>query len=664
MILKQSLRAFFLIGAYWVLTAVALHAQQAASSTIQTEALTAEDTLPLLIILPLSPERAAVKTDTLPDLNFRMYDPARRSPVDWGTLGNLGSSARPLFFDTPLRRGFSLGIRPFSLYQLQAEDLRFMRHKRTYSEAWFTRGQTQDEASAGIYFSRTFSDGINFSLDYRTVNNLGQLRNQRTRHGALAAGLWSQTSKRYQFFLVFSNNTNRQRDNGGIKAGEALSGDQFSDPISLDIRLPGELAVTKQTDWRFLYSHFLTFGQPQKRAFRASHQISYGRESFKFSNALDADDSNYADETAFFGPFVTDTRGLRHYTAVKKFENFFAVSTFKPKRNGQPSDVFSAGIRYNWYGLEQEPLTLEGVHNLFLSGTAAFTPSDRFGVEIKGDLGLLKNTGEYQLDGKILLGLGRLGELRAALVSQRRPPELIWNRLYISQRLVWQNEWIKPVENTLSATYSLPRWGFSATGRVHQINNYLYFDQTAQAAQTTAPVQVAQLLAQQNFRLWRIHLDNSIAWQQTSRTDVIHLPQWFSKNSLYYEGKIFKRRMLFNAGVDFRINGEFQPDAYQPATGQFHLQDTLTQQPYPWLDAFVALKIQSFRFFLRFDNLVSFSNPENMLFYSAWQPQPFPAFRVGINWRFFDGNRATAPTTTPSTANPPNGNAPPRGTGF
>ncbi|MCB0576134.1 MAG: hypothetical protein KDC61_16385, partial [Saprospiraceae bacterium] len=70
---------------------------EAASSTAQSFVL---DTTPLLFTFALTPERAYPADDTLPNRHFRMYDPARRQQIDWGTLGNLGSAARPLLFES------------------------------------------------------------------------------------------------------------------------------------------------------------------------------------------------------------------------------------------------------------------------------------------------------------------------------------------------------------------------------------------------------------------------------------------------------------------------------------------------------------------------------------------------------------------------------------
>ena len=77
------------------------------------------DTFPFFYSFPNNHEYAFPADDTLPDNDFRMYDPARRQAIDWGTLGNVGSSARPLFFQPHEQLGFHTGHHAFDLYQLR-----------------------------------------------------------------------------------------------------------------------------------------------------------------------------------------------------------------------------------------------------------------------------------------------------------------------------------------------------------------------------------------------------------------------------------------------------------------------------------------------------------------------------------------------------------------
>lgn len=597
------------------------------------------DTSQLVYTLADAPELALPDVDTLADARFRQYDPARRRLIDWGTLGNIGSPARPLLFEPATVRGFHTGLQPFALYNISAPELRFYRHGRSFSEVFFSQGRNQLEAMTGARFSRTFAGGMNFSLDYRSINQAGQFRYQRAKHTALALGVWLPVGERYEAFLTYSTNTNRHQENGGITTDTLFGqGGAFSGPLDAPVWLTDQRAFTRHYDWTVqLHQHLRLLGKADKpgRTLRVSHRASYGRQVLKFS------DHNLQRDTAFFGDFLIDRRGLRHYISYDRLDNEVTAATFKSKQPGRPSDVLSVGLQHSFFWLNQEPSD-SVVSNLFLTGKLALTPSERFRFTAQGALGLPGNFGEYQVSGELFLGLGKAGALRAGLLAQRHPPALLHHRLFVSRRQLWKNDFEKPVANSLWGAYALPWLGLELQARIHQVNGYLYFDQNGLATQTTAPLQVVQFVVQENIRLGAFHFDNTFALQQSNRDDVLRLPVWFAKNSIYYDGRLFKKNLKLSLGFDFRIHGEFRPDTYQPLLAQFHLQDSIAQQPYPWLDVFAAFKVRTFRFFFRYENLGTFLDDSQVYYQTARYPATFAAFRFGINWRFMDDNKSQA----------------------
>jgi hypothetical protein len=630
---------------------VQLSAQQAASATTRPLSTTQE---PLLFTFALSPERSTPSADTLPDKDYRMYDPARKFDIDWGTQGNLGSAARPLLFENRAIRGFDVGVHAFDLYLLKPEQLGFYRNSKTFSDVFFSQGRNQFETNLNARFARTFEGGANFSLEYRTLNNLGQYRYQRDKHNALAAGLWVPLGKRYDGFLIYTRSVIRQQDNGGIVSDSVFGMGDFAGPIAAEIRLPRETAATRLDDEQLQLTQHLRLigkGTAGKRTLRATHTVGWNQQRFKFFNQGSALEGLGRDAAFFSDDFLVDIRGLRHFVTSGRIDNTFTINTFKTKDQGRPSDLLAVGIAHSYFTVYQEPRKFK-TSNLFLTGNLALTPSEKFAFTAQGALGVLENIGEYQLQGALSLGLGKAGQLRASLLSQIRPPALLFDQLYVSKRQLWDNDFAKPVENTLSASYALPLLGFEATACAQVVNNFLYFDQNALPAQTTAPLQVTQFLLRENLRWRSIRFDNMVALQQQNRSDVLRLPKWFSKNSLYFSGRVFKKRMQLDAGVDFRINSDFRPDGYFPLSWQFHLQDSLTQQPYPWMDIFASFKVQAFRGFIRYENLATVWDNSKVFYQTARHPLPFGALRFGIAWRFVDSNKpdesqnGTAPTGT------------------
>ena len=243
-----------------------------ASATTQPviQEFSAADTLPVMFTLAFAPEKRFATSDTLPDQEFRLYDPTRKGPVNYGNLGNLGTSARPLWFAPESRTGFETGFRAFNLYELRPNDLQFYRHARTYSHAYFSRGRTQRDAESWIKLSRTFAGGLNFSVNYKTINNLGAYRFQRTKHSSLAAGIWWPVKKNYEIFLIYASNTFQQQDNGGISDLTFFGSANFEGMISVPVLLTEDNSKTKNSKRDLQLSQYYTFGKTARRRSKLS----------------------------------------------------------------------------------------------------------------------------------------------------------------------------------------------------------------------------------------------------------------------------------------------------------------------------------------------------------------------------------------------------------
>jgi len=187
---------------------------------------------------------------------------------------------------------------------------------------------------------------------------------------------------------------------------------------------------------------------------------------------------------------------------------------------------------------------------------------------------------------------------------------------------------------SLAATYSLPRLGFAATGRYQLLNNYVYYDERAIPQQIGEPVSILQLIVEQNFKLGWLHLDNVLTLQNISE-DVIQLPEFYSKHSVYLQGILFNNVLEFQVGVDVRLNASYAPYYYQPLVGQFILQNQQRQELFPFLDAYASIKVDQFRFFVRGENV---NNALTGEFYYpvAFYPQQIFYLRFGLGWRFIN----------------------------
>jgi hypothetical protein len=569
----------------------------------------------------------------MPGYNFRMYDPTRRTPwADWGNLGVAGSPARPLLYTHHARTGFWHGYEGFQLYRHQAENLRFYKHSRTFSEVFFNQGASQNDNAVKAALSRTFAGGTTASVDYQTFLSVGQYRYQTVRNSAFSIGIHVPFNERYQGFATFTANGNRQQENGGLTVDADFGDGNLSGPINAPIRLPSQRAESRYADRQYRYQHHYRFASTQKgRQIRASHTALLTNEVMKFAHP------NPGADTAFYGPFLVDPRGVRQYTAIRRIDNHVDVGSIRLRDAVDAAEHLAVGIRYNHIQVRSEPGDTT-VHNTFLTGKAHLSTPGKASIDAEANLGLLGNLGEYTFKASATLPLTPVINLKGGILSQRYQASWIAHRLYVSGRPYWQNTFEKPIETSLWATLDLhTKVPLTLMAQSHLINQYLFFGTQGTPEQTPGPVQIVQFGATAHLQWKNLHLTPTMTLQQTNRADVIRLPEWLARASLYYNNALFNKRMLLQVGADLRINSAFRPDAWQPLTAQFILNDIRTQDPYLWVDLFASFKIETFRFFFRYENLsAALWHSEDTFRQTAWHPQLFNTFRLGIGWRFLD----------------------------
>jgi hypothetical protein len=238
------------------------------------------------------------------------------------------------------------------------------------------------------------------------------------------------------------------------------------------------------------------------------------------------------------------------------------------------------------------------------------------------------------MSGSFYFNLKNIGSLHLKAVNQLYEPSFLQDNLVLTQRPFWQNDFKKTLETHLSGTLAVPRFGFEATAAYTLLNNYIYYDAKVRATQASTPLSILQLILNQNFKLGAFHLDNTISLQKTTEK-FLRLPEVYSKNSLYVEGKVFKKVMLARVGFDLRYATSWFAPAYMPLTGQFYVQETAAVAAHPALDAFLSFRVQSFRFFVKMENLLG--DYAGSRYYQIFRyPMPEASFRFGVRWRLLN----------------------------
>lgn len=611
------------------------------TSSQQSQDYFTKDTSDIIYFYADQPSLEYVYTDSTLGKYVVQYDPIRRRRWDYVHLGHLGSAHQPVVFTPRPRSGFDLGFHQFDLYQTPAEELPFYRITRPFTNLAYSQVAEQSNGFVEAQFSRDFADGINLSIDYKRINQLGtqtKYLRQDVQNTALAFGLWLEgKNQKYSGFLAFASNTIRQEDNGGIESPpETVTG--FRSPTSAAIFL--QEAETRHALREAMYTHYLTLGGAQdstqqvKRSYSVGHQISYASNSYKYfdiSNRLD---------TFVYKSLLGDPRGFRHALSYRELTNSIRLKSFKLAPGASVKDIRSqrdlleVGITHSLYNIDQEAAD-STINNVFLNGRFNVSLKDRLQLNAEAQLGILGQIGDYRITGRLQLDFEGLGGLELRAVNQLATPNLLQTRFYVNQERLWNNDFSKTLSTTLEAAYRQPQIGLTLTGRYHLLNNYIYNDTLGFPQQTSIPISVVQLILEEDIKLGAFHLDNTTIFQSSSE-DEIRLPTLFSEHSLYYESTWFQF-LDIRIGADARWQTTYKGNYYHPLFGQFILQNRQEVEIYPSVDAYVAFKVTKFDAFFKVENVTQALIPEQLFYLNAYYPHSIASgFRIGFKWRFWD----------------------------
>ncbi len=593
------------------------------------------DTLKVNIFYAAHPERLLPYPDTMLGYDFQQSDPTRQQDVDWIHLGSLGTPARPLLFNVRERTGLNLGFNQFDLYQRGVEDIRYFKVNRTFTDTYYAQNHTKDDFYFKGNFARDLNPNLTVNTDYDRISHEGIFTRQKSRHTIVSFNLAYRTkNNRYKSFASYTYNDMQQQDNGGIVSVSDFSNPLLSDRVNIPV--VSSSAETRMQQTHFAYTHYYNLlsdnkndsipQPPRKRSFTVGHQFVYSPGEYKFF------DSN--PDSSFYKNYQVDDRGLRQYMTWDKLENKVQLSTFKLEEGKDaPRDLYAAGLFHIYQKTYQEPRDTS-INSVYLFGEWDFNPARFISLNAYAQYGIGSNSNEYLIRGNLKLDLGKVGIVRGHILNQRFSPDLIQSRMFISERQVFENDFVKPITTSIKASYEQPLSKTQISVHYHLLNNHIYYDTLSLPQQSASGISVLQLIAQQDIRFGVFGMENTIVFQ-TDNSDFIRMPTIFMKNSLFAEGQVFKRVMLARIGFDFRMNTNYLADAYMPVTGQFHNQDLGNVALYPALDFFLNFKVQTFRGFLKMENITGWFT-DQVFFQTPNHPLADPHFRFGVSWRFID----------------------------
>ena len=511
----------------------------------------------------------------------------------------------------------------------------------------FEQGQLLD-AMLTFNTSRRF----NLSMGYKGFRSLGKYQWSQVKSGNFkSTANYVTKNGRYRLRAHWTSQEIEGEENGGISNKELQfesKDPDFKDRSRIDVFftdaqniligkryfLEHQYRLLKnETDSARSKSNYLGFG----------HTFTYESKSYKFQQ--DA-------ENEFFGDALVSPIGDR--ANLKTMYN-----EINAEFSNRTLGVLKASVNlynYNYF------------FNSTITTNEGFIPNRLKGEEIAIGAKYKKQIGGFMLHGGIAYNIsGELtgniidaaasfqinekNKISASLHSSSRLPDfnfLLYQSDY--ENYNWYNTQNFEKERLSSLQFNLESkvWG-NISAKYTTTDNYTYFTSLANDEQAEANLENAYIKPFQEansvnylkvkyfkeFRFGDWALSNTFMYQNvTQDNEVLNLPTFVTRNTLYFTKHVFKKAMFLQTGITFKYFSSYNMDAYNPLLAEFYTQNREELGAFPLLDFFINAKVRTARIYLKAEHFNS-SFSGNTFYAAPDYPYRDFVIRFGLVWNFF-----------------------------
>jgi len=505
-----------------------------------------------------------------------------------------------------------------------------------YFKTAFKQGQQLD-----AFFTINTSEQINFSFAFKGVRSLGAYQHNLTSTQEFRFTTNYHTkNKRYHIIAHLYSNDLYTEQNGGL-TDESVLLFQSNDS---DFKDRGRLEVNFE-DAENELKGFRIYGKHEYELI--TKKDSTDQNKLVIGNVLSFEDKSYVfEQDKPFDGFGESykTNGLWKKTTLEDF-NVQGYARFENDLIGSLT-AFVGYTDYN-YGYDSKLILEAGEITNRLKGSlvqagASYKKTYK-GFQIYGEGAFNVSggfNGNYLKAGASYVIKGE-HKVSAEIKTHATAPNfnfLLFQSDYVNYN--WQNDFnnVKTQQFNFDFTSEkIANLSVSYTG----IDDYAYFtikenDSTPTPHQFADRVDYIKVKVQKEFRYKKFGLENTFLIQDAlNGKEVLKVPRFITRNTLYYEDNWFKKALFVQTGVTLKFYPQYTMNGYDPVLGEFYVQDFSAFGESPQFDIFFNARVQQVRFYFKYENFNALFSSTNDYFSAPGYPYRDAVIRFGIVWNFF-----------------------------
>ena len=527
-------------------------------------------------------------------------------------------------------------------------DIKYYDVKTPYTEFIYEAGVKE-----GNFLSTTFSHNLNsrfnYTLHYRGLNSEGRFKREGNKNnGFVFSSNYKSKNERLKIQGHFASQKFDTQENGGVKDiyDFILQDDRrLTNVRNIQVNLNNARSEfdSRRVHVTGVYGILNKMNETDSSMYhpiQLKNTISYEKQKFRFEQSS---------PEFYTSPVIgNDSRDKKYAT------NFSNVTTAGFQWTNRLKA--EAGIKFQNVKVGVDDLLVNTNNAITLVEIPKDWSENLFGAVAKLDFDWnekirLRANGEllqgskydglYNVDAALDIQPINGYTLTAGFLAQSNIPSLnlLYNQSYFAD-FNYFNQFDKENTQKLYGILNLEKFNTSVEAAVYNIENYVYTDQDFLPKQLNDNVNYFKLKLVNHLKFARnFNLVSTLQYQNVTKNEqVMPLPDFILRETIYWEGKVFDGKARLQAGLNGYYFTGYDAFQYFPVTNELMMQNGDQVQEignYPIIDAFLNIKVQNMRFYIRGEHLNSMFSKEPEYFSAPGVPYRAFKFQLGLKWNIF-----------------------------
>lgn len=569
--------------------------------------------------------------------DFHRYNKASNWDYPYHYLGNVGANYLPLFYNNKRKSGLNNGFLQFENYLKKEKDIKYYDTQVPYTSLDLLMGKNDEYVFGGNY-SQNINPNVNIGFDYDGIASDGFLNRMRSSiHNFDLYNWYHSKNRKYNLMTGLIINRVKIQENGGWTNQDVYK----NLDVGRDIKLvPTNLSQAQNTikDTRYYIRQTFYLGKEVEKKWGDSTVcVTDARFSLQHNMSIGFKNYTYSDNEStsnFYEAFYFDSIASSDQAKIKEFTNDLIFTNQKHFRDTS-KNVFKVGVSHKLIQYKMSDRLAQLRNDFQIVGGWESPKVGKFSFETDGKISLSPQyLGDLDINFNTFYNINQWMDLRISINPQLSSPTLMEEQ-YQGNHYSWNNNFTKQFTLTTGAHFLCKKGIIKADLVNTLVRNPILLNQNSLPQQYSQWLNVLHFRASKAFDWKMFYLSVEVAAQYITDKSILRMPTFYTHNTFYYQGGFITGKLKAHLGFDIWYSTNNKTNAYNPALGQFYLQDNVVVSMYPVVDVFFRLNIKTLRLFFMLQN-VNAGLFEKGYYVAPGYGAQGRAIKFGVNWRFYN----------------------------